>query len=310
MIVRRVFRRQGYYPFQVPGGVREVTVTSWGAGGALTDFGRRSTHPVTPGETLGVFVGGGNNVGTEWGPGFNGGGVGDVYETVYFPVTPQVPDGVLYFQTYGYGASDVRRGGLDLEHRIHVTGGQGGLGVTKTIADDDGEVLFGFYSGLASATVLRDRNWFTPGTGQGGPAPDPYPEVFYSTEVGAGYTGVSYPGAGGGGYEGTPSGGVYSVERPSGTFIYPTEGLLPATSDEGPFDGLADYTATEFEWRWYPSEDAPGRYPVWVWSRTDLPGSGVGQYGCNGRVELEWEGNRSGWHVGRIGFGSSRWTPA
>ncbi|MBV8066636.1 MAG: hypothetical protein JO113_01565, partial [Candidatus Eremiobacteraeota bacterium] len=99
--------------FKVPAGVAHVTIDALGAagggGGASTAPGGngglvKATIAVTPGETLGVFVGGANG-------GFNGGG----------PGSPSGTEG-------GGGASDVRQGGDTLTNRVVIAGGGGGGG--------------------------------------------------------------------------------------------------------------------------------------------------------------------------------------
>jgi hypothetical protein len=99
--------------FEVPQGVTAITVDAYGGG---THSGRdkrralggrtKATLPVTPGETLYVFVGGG---------GFNGGG----------------RDGCSGQGPSGAGASDVRERGDGLGNRILVAGGAGGLGARQ-----------------------------------------------------------------------------------------------------------------------------------------------------------------------------------
>src|SRR5579871_3878953 len=106
--------------FKVPAGVKRITVTVDGASGAPGyDYGYgnyaspgglgtrvRATIPVTPRESLAIFVGGDG--------GFNGGGSGNTYGSNY--------DG------YGGGASDVRQGGDQLADRVVVGAGGGGGG--------------------------------------------------------------------------------------------------------------------------------------------------------------------------------------
>lgn len=98
--------------FKVPAGVTQITVLALGAHGAGSPaaYGGRvhAVIPVTPGETLLVFVGG-DASGT--GGGFNGGGNGG--------------DEGSYAGTGGGGASDVREGGRELSDRVLVAGGGG-----------------------------------------------------------------------------------------------------------------------------------------------------------------------------------------
>lgn len=118
----------------VPTGVTHVTIVASGASGPYgatghycTVIGRlggvvKATIPVTPGETLAVFVGGEGTIGapcgSQYGNGsgaFNGGGDGGV-------------SGYGYDGDGGGGASDVREGGCALSNRILVAGGGGGGG--------------------------------------------------------------------------------------------------------------------------------------------------------------------------------------
>ena len=109
--------------FSVPPGVTHVTITASGAGGGgrgNTYSGPgigawvRATIPVTPGETLFVFVGGRGANGTSGG--FNGGGAGGKGDHIR--------------GNGGGGASDVRRGGDRLMDRVIVAAGAGGIGAT------------------------------------------------------------------------------------------------------------------------------------------------------------------------------------
>ncbi|MFY9739833.1 MAG: hypothetical protein WAK11_12410 [Candidatus Cybelea sp.] len=104
----------GAQTFDVPTGVTQISVVARGAKGAgkpIADGGRvHAVIPVTPGETLVVYVGGDASESTG---GFNGGGSGG------------------YGDSNGYGgggASDVREGGDGLANRILVAGGGGGQG--------------------------------------------------------------------------------------------------------------------------------------------------------------------------------------
>ena len=119
--------------FVVPAGVCEVTVVALGAAGGdgNTDnqgnlsVGRpggtaEATIPVTPGETLHVFVGGQGgdfNAGNGGAGGLNGGGdAGNQSSPASFPGGG------------GGGASDVRQSGTTLDDRVVVAGGGGGGG--------------------------------------------------------------------------------------------------------------------------------------------------------------------------------------
>jgi len=100
--------------FMVPSGVTSLRVDVVAARGAgqTGGLGGRvlATIPVTPGETLAVYVGsqGAYAIG-----GFNGGGSGGSY---------------TYRGYGGGGASDVRQGGSSLHDRVLVAGGGGGEG--------------------------------------------------------------------------------------------------------------------------------------------------------------------------------------
>jgi hypothetical protein len=102
--------------FTVPARVRQIKVIARGARGTMdrgpVAYGGRvhAVIPVTPGETLVVYIGGDASESTG---GFNGGGSGG------------------YGDNNGYGgggASDVREGGGGLANRILVAGGGGGQG--------------------------------------------------------------------------------------------------------------------------------------------------------------------------------------
>jgi hypothetical protein len=107
--------------FKVPAGVTQLKVVARGAEGAIGSrdtgpiaYGGRvhAVIPVTPGETLVVYVGGdaSGSIG-----GYNGGGAGT--------------SNSIYIKSYGGGgATDVREGGNSLPDRILVAGGGGGQG--------------------------------------------------------------------------------------------------------------------------------------------------------------------------------------
>ena len=119
--------------FKVPSGISQVTVKAQGASGPSgqpTSYCKftggnggivKATIPVTPGETLAIYVGGegggdGSNCSPNGAGGFNGGGDGG--------------NGVSGGSgTGGGGASDVREGGDSLTDRVVVAGGGGGGGV-------------------------------------------------------------------------------------------------------------------------------------------------------------------------------------
>ncbi len=102
--------------FKVPRGVTRIRVIAVGGsgGGTVIAHGGRvsAVIPVTPSETLAIYVGG---AGTSSGGGFNGGGAG----------------GQTDYGSNGYGgggASDVREGGDALKDRVVVAGGGGAQG--------------------------------------------------------------------------------------------------------------------------------------------------------------------------------------
>jgi hypothetical protein len=167
--------------FKVPTGVTHVTVLSLGAGtpsggnyvgsnGGLV----KATIPVTPGETLAVYVGGEGKPGVNRSggdAGFNGGGDGGigVYRGRY-------SNGGVG----GAGASDVREGGNALQNRVVVAGGGGG-----------GGVALGFY-----------------GAGSGGSGGG-----LQGNPGGSGYPGSPIGGGGGGGTQTTPGKGGVGGQR-------------------------------------------------------------------------------------------------
>src|SRR5690606_3996621 len=120
--------------FVVPEGVTSVVVDAYGAEGGGTsnccsglprggDGGRvQATPPVTPGETLYIYVGGrggnGDGLGAAVPGGFNGGGP--------TPLGAGRPGGS------GGGATDIRRGGNTLAARVLVAGGGGGGGYSSS----------------------------------------------------------------------------------------------------------------------------------------------------------------------------------
>ncbi|HEX3456736.1 MAG TPA: hypothetical protein VHR97_02170 [Candidatus Baltobacteraceae bacterium] len=102
--------------FEVPQSVTRVRVTAVGGnaeGSVIAHGGRVSAViPVTPSETLAIYVAG---AGTSSEGGFNGGGAGG-------------QTGSGYDGNGGGGASDIREGGDALTDRIVVAGGGGGQG--------------------------------------------------------------------------------------------------------------------------------------------------------------------------------------
>jgi hypothetical protein len=122
--------------FTVPAGVTSITVVATGGGTPTGSKGPsgpsytgangglvKATMPVTPGEALGIYVGGAGAVGIDGAGGtggFNGGGAGGkgIYGGSY-------SDGGCG----GGGSSDVRQGGNGVKDRVVVAAGAGGGGI-------------------------------------------------------------------------------------------------------------------------------------------------------------------------------------
>jgi hypothetical protein len=143
--------------FKVPARVKYVTVTAQGAGsGGGTAGGLvRATIPVTPGESLAVFVGGEPSGGYSDGTtgGFNGGGDGGMG---YPSSSGAYPNG-------GAGASDVRQGGDGLANRVVVAGGAGG-----GYPCDSYNKIYGDGGGLAGGNGYACTSGNDGGAGGGG----------------------------------------------------------------------------------------------------------------------------------------------
>jgi hypothetical protein len=228
----------------VPAGVTQVTAVAYGAAGGPGSLPGASglggsataTLSVTPGETLQINVGGAGGSGA----GFNGGGAG---------ADPAVGGG---------GASDVRRGGTSLAHRVLVAGGGGADG------DSPGADPAGGDGGGLSGTPGEDGGGggTQEGPGDGGPgggcdAGDPG-EAGALGQGGAGVTGggggyyggggggscvildtggVTYGGGGGSGFG--PAGVAFETGVRSGhgavsiSYVLPTVTITPATGASG-----------------------------------------------------------------------------
>jgi hypothetical protein len=135
----------------VPVGVSQVTVEllggqGHGANGVSGGKGARVvvTLGVTPGEVLGIYVGGQGSGQTG---GFNGGGT--------VPSTGAGAGG-------GGGATDVRRGGSALSNRILVAGGGGGIGAAGVYTNGTG-VYQGYNGGAGGNSATGGAN----GSGNG-----------------------------------------------------------------------------------------------------------------------------------------------
>ncbi|MBK8969770.1 MAG: HYR domain-containing protein [Lewinellaceae bacterium] len=158
-------------PWVVPAGVTSITVDVYGAEGyGAEGLGGRvqATHPVIPGETLYLYVGG---AGTETTGGFNGGGSGGVY----------------FGYGSGGGASDIRQGGNTLNDRIIVAGGGGGAGSNCGLNSAEGGHGGGLIGGSGCVFSCSNCQY----TGSGG------------TQVGGGIAGPTGHGSCGGNQNGS-----------------------------------------------------------------------------------------------------------
>ncbi|HEX3459106.1 MAG TPA: glycine-rich protein [Candidatus Baltobacteraceae bacterium] len=200
--------------FKVPSGVKSIIVDAVGAAGAgnrrlgapPVRGGRiRAKIPVTPGETLYVFVGGRWSIG-----GFNGGGSGGC-----------TGSGA---RNAGGGASDVREGGDDLSNRVVVAGGAGGGGERKGHGGFGGD-LIGESGHDGGHRGLRGGHGGNGGTqsqgGAGGAGGVPSGNAGSAGTLGAGGSGgsgdsdIHCGGGGGGGYYGGGGGGSGSQSEGS-----------------------------------------------------------------------------------------------
>ncbi|HET6275567.1 MAG TPA: glycine rich domain-containing protein [Candidatus Cybelea sp.] len=211
----------GEQSFRVPANVTSISVVADGAAGAsdkgIARGGRtQAAIPVTPGETLYVFVGG---RGASPAGGFNGGGSGGNY-------TPCVTRSCSFG---GGGASDVRQGGDGVNNRILVAGGSGGHGYADFTGGLGGAKVGGKGHG-GPAGGQRGRAGFG-GTknhgGAGGAGGDGFGNPGSPGALGVGGTGgnadktsgnhfINCGGGGGGGYYGGGGGG--SGSKGSGSF--------------------------------------------------------------------------------------------
>jgi hypothetical protein len=215
----------GAQTYTVPSGVNYLLVDMEGANGGANvhwpnytykeipgNGGRTKCYlPVTPGQSINVYVGGAGTQGGMSGTtpvagvgGYNGGGNGTYYSTTY------AAGG-------GGGASDIRIGGTALSNRKVVAGGGGGAGhyLTTTVGysfGGNGGGLTGA-NGIAGSTSTGTVGGGTQtagGTaGLGG--------VAGSLGQGGSLSGTSNPsGGGGGGYYGGGSGGYGSTTYSAG----------------------------------------------------------------------------------------------
>jgi hypothetical protein len=215
--------------FVVPTGVTCVTIQAFGAegGGSGSAGGEggtiQATIPVTPGETLFVYVGGQgegrNGSGTG---GFNGGGTGGA-------------NGIE--GAGGGGASDVRQGGNGLNNRVVVAGGGGGQGISFTGYDG------GYLQGQGNIQVGDGGGGTQTSGGNGGPGQDGAADgtagTFGIGGNGGAAGGAPFPGGGGGGgyYGGGGGGGDNDGSSPDGGgggggsgFVIPTATNVSSTN--------------------------------------------------------------------------------
>jgi hypothetical protein len=217
----RLFRYiGGKQRFKVPAGVTEITIIASGASGSAYDSYNtsgvggwvRATIPVTPGENLGIYVGGEGGYGYNYGlGGYNGGGGGN---SGYCSSGEDCGNG-----GGGGGASDVRQGGNALANRVIVAGGGGGQGCCGgggggaggghigAAGADGGGYQHGFGGG--GATQHRGGN-----AGQGGGAGLCFGDNGAAGSLGQGGhggDGCYGGGGGGGGFYGAGGGGGGAV---------------------------------------------------------------------------------------------------
>lgn len=220
--------------FLVPAGVCAVTVNMYGAEGAdaggsiVAGKGGRTTATiaVTPGESLGVYVGG-TPTGDEILGGFNGGGDAGIGTN-----NESRGEG-------GGGGSDVRQGGSELSDRVVVAGGGGGRsngsgnggdGGGETGVDGTGNAPGG--GGTQSAGGTAVGNGQAGALGEGGDAGDGF------NIAGGGGGGGYY---GGGGASGAPEEDAnFSGGGGGGSGVGPAGTAFETGVREG--NGLIDFT--------------------------------------------------------------------
>jgi hypothetical protein len=246
--------------FTVPKRITKVTVTASGASGGVEGFTTKysnagsgglggqitATIPVTPGETLYIFVGGAGDYGGLYG-GYNGGGEGGSAYSC---------SGICGWG--GGGASDVRQGGDSLTDRVVVAGGgagggsyynaggylTGGYGGGKVGDAGEGSGGSGGGGGGTQSSggsgghggrkgCCRGGGGASGAFGQGGSGGEDYFQYF---ENGGGGGGGGYYGGGGGGgggaityssgpfYGGAGGGGGSSYAEPQATHVKDKKG--------------------------------------------------------------------------------------
>jgi streptogramin lyase len=236
-----VFYSGAEQPFAVPSGVRSLRVDAYGGAASDSNGGFvEATIPVTPAQSLAVFVGGNAAQG-----GFNGGGAAGQAGGI-----DSSAGGV------GGGASDVRQGGSALSDRVIVAGGGGGAGdyaggagggSTGAPGQDEpyqqygqggggGSQTSGGAGGAGGISGCADGSPGSNGTlGAGGAGGQgaPYGQLLcYPADGGGGGGGGYYGGGGGGGGTTTygsggqsaGGGGGSSYIEPSATHVTNTQG--------------------------------------------------------------------------------------
>ncbi|HEY1656292.1 MAG TPA: glycine-rich protein [Candidatus Tumulicola sp.] len=174
----RAFTYTGYEQyFTVPESVTHLRIAVDGATGGLIggSYSNRSgglggrvkaTIPVTPGETLAIFVGGAGGRTYPLLGGYNGGGDGGY--TI---------SGCYDCGYGGGGASDIRQGGDALSDRVIVAGGGGGGGLFSTGGNGGGKTgQTGANGGNASGAAMgggggSQKSGGSAGRGAGGSCP-------------------------------------------------------------------------------------------------------------------------------------------
>lgn len=228
--------------FKVPRRVKSITVDAYGGGTSVNGkqhaFGGRTmaTLPVTPGETLYVFVGGDGTTG------FNGGGASG--------------GGSSCYPGFGAGASDVREHSDGLGNRVlvaggaggneGVVGGKGGGPIGGTGRGGAGKSGYGGLGGTQSqggAGGDGGKYYGKPGNagalgvgGSGGPGGPSSPYIICGAGGGGGYYGGGGGGSSGGGSiaggrGGGGGGGGSSYTEPNAKNVTLWQGWKTATGD-------------------------------------------------------------------------------
>ncbi|MCG8577660.1 MAG: T9SS type A sorting domain-containing protein [Flavobacteriales bacterium] len=223
--------------YVVPAGVSSILIEAYGAQGGTAEGGEggfaSGELTVTPGESLYIFVGGqGNTINVGSGAsdgGWNGGGAG----------------GSGISGASGGGASDVRQGGTDLEDRVIVAGGGGGMdfdGSSNTPGGDGGGLIGedGAGSGT-SATGGTQTVGGSGGTSSGYTGNPGTLGIGGATVLYSGST-YEYGGGGGGGYYGGASGHPWGSGAGGSSYI---GGVTSATTTIGGKTGNGQIIITE-----------------------------------------------------------------